>query len=341
MKKLILFLVCQLISTIAFSQVDWRNYSQIFSSKVFNHPDSVGLITLTPNYNDSFREIYSEDSLKKYFSKDQKFIEKRPADFTAINIFGNYPIHFFINGINTANAKKYEYRVTNSSSLNAAWHSINKFADTSIQRLSRLTLAYIGSFNVKNFSQIIVDVKDVSSGKIVSTSVIYRFSIKPVIVNIYLADELDKFLKRLANPGDYHLSTADERKWQKDYSKTELDIFTGLPKMLKLKAPENSIIFYLKGIITDRRQVEYQLEKDNKIYVKWKANDFDNSFIWLKDLIPGNYRLKIRYAFNRDEVLEYPFKITSLWYQSLIFEFLICILGFDIFNIWTKKKRNL
>ncbi len=54
--------------------------------------------------------------------------------------------------------------------------------------------------------------------------------------------------------------------------------------------PDNvNVIFMLDANIYHRGQVQYELRRDNDIVIPWCNNDYDNGFVWVKDLTPGQY----------------------------------------------------
>jgi two-component sensor histidine kinase len=88
--------------------------------------------------------------------------------------------------------------------------------------------------------------------------------------------------------------------------------------LTKLKSTQNSLIFLLKGTITDKSQMDYQLVKDGKVYISWRKNDFDNNFIWLKNLPHGKYQLRVRYNAQPEHIGTCNFIIKPPWYQTMV-----------------------
>jgi two-component system, LytTR family, sensor kinase len=104
----------------------------------------------------------------------------------------------------------------------------------------------------------------------------------------------------------------------------------------------------LKTDIFSKGALDFRILKDNKIYQDWKSNDYDNNFIWLKNLKHGEYKLQMRLAIQRHNITEYPFKIKPEWYQTGRFQLIsgiltVIFLGFFIllfFFIKQKIKRK-
>jgi LytS/YehU family sensor histidine kinase len=80
------------------------------------------------------------------------------------------------------------------------------------------------------------------------------------------------------------------------------------------------VIFYLSSGVFKRNAIEYQLLKNNKVVVNWQPNDNDNSFIRLKQLTHGDYRLLIRYSAQRHNITKYSFQLKPAWYQTAVFK---------------------
>jgi two-component sensor histidine kinase len=105
------------------------------------------------------------------------------------------------------------------------------------------------------------------------------------------------------------MTAAERKKWQDKYSSDSLDLVTGLPNKLVVNSKDNNIIFVLRADIREKEQVQYELVKDKSTLKSWGANDFDNNFIWLKDLAPGDYLLRVRYSAQPGNTMDYPFLV--------------------------------
>ena len=65
---------------------------------------------------------------------------------------------------------------------------------------------------------------------------------------------------------------------------------------------DNSLIIYTNTEITKKEALEYQPLKDGVPYRPWGANAFDNDFILLQHLPPGEYKLQLRMSIQRHNV---------------------------------------
>jgi LytS/YehU family sensor histidine kinase len=75
----------------------------------------------------------------------------------------------------------------------------------------------------------------------------------------------------------------------------------------------------------------------------WTVNDFDFNLVWLKNLSPGHYQLKIRYSVQRNNICTYAFTVTAAWYQTVWAKVALSILvvfavGF-VLLLWRSRKQ--
>lgn len=300
--------------------------------------------------NGSFWNEIMSQALHKSLSKNSLFTLNRPKDFFAITTFDNHRVHFFLQGVNARNANEYEFRVLKNQDVAIVqWTKVSKEGSQDAP-INFRQMAYLGSYLSEEGNDILVDVRKKGTTKIIASAVVEWGSARPVLLNIYSANELNEFLNRLSS--DTYLvsskdliSSKESSKWKLHYSVDQLDAKTSLPKKLKVISTDNNLIFYLKAAIHKKNQVEYELTKDQKVIRSWNKNEFDKSFIWLKNLSPGEYLLKIRYTIQRKNVTEYPFVIVTPWYQTVIFKIIISFLiasylGFVIYLIPVLRQKH-
>ena len=359
MKKLILlipFLVI-LFQTIH-AQVNWgkTEYSML-TSTFSNDKSQVGIVLIIHNTYNPYKATLNEHLLYDFLSKDSTFLKNHSRNFNFHNTADSTKVHFFLNGVTRKNAAEYEFRVVEShDKIMVPWSDITNFDYNNMitditrpqttDRAIRQAIAYLGGYKTKWGNNIIVDVRKKGTNKILTCAVIHWVTFSPRLLNIYTANELNEFLKRLQQYGSSRLSTKEMDKWKHLYKADQLDSVTALPKKLKVPATDNNLIFYLRADIVSKDQVEYELVKDSKVIRPWSVNEFDNGFIWLKDLKPGEYLLKMRYTIQRESVTTYPFEIAIPWQQSTAFRIITGILtlgflGFVIFffKLITQRQK--
>jgi len=309
--KLILFI---LIATcrLAHSQINWGDYSQSFQNGATDKAGKVALILAIRKDNNSFWTAHRSSTFFTAANKDTSFLAKRPKDIIARTIFDTAKVQIFLHGVNRLNAAQYQFSVTAYPRRKVvAWSALTNFTTAAVAASSGLPqMAYIGGYNAKPGEMLVIDVRKKDSREIIATALIAWKSITPAIENLYTSNELNLFFQRLSRPW----SVRNDKRWK------DTDPKTGLPGNLDLSAGNNGLILLLNADIYHKEQVEYSLLRKDKTIVPWKVNDFDNNFIWLQDLAPGQYKLQIRYAVQRDHVKTYQFAVEPAWYQSLIFK---------------------
>ena len=313
MKRILLFLILIVaLAKHASAQIDWAKYSQTYPKGTFDKPYNLGILTMVKEVNNSFWEHGGNNELGRQLAKDTSFTNNRPENIVDITTYDTAKAHFVLHGVVKSNAQDYEYRVLKDyKEVIVPWSSITKFTDAATTKaLSLPPTAYLGGYSTKIGSTIIVDVRLKDLKKIVATSVVVWVPVKPAIIHVYTTNQLNAFLKKL------------QHSWSKD----EPSSLTYVHNKLTLKPTDNNLIFYLADDIYNKEQVEYEVLKNDKILITWKYNDFDNNFVWLKELTPGDYELKIRYAAQRQNVTHFVFEVTTPWYQSTWFKIVAGIL---------------
>lgn len=344
MKRNSLLLVCIVMAVTCRAQIDWGQYSQTFTSNEDNGGPQ--LIAAIPKQNNAFWSLNPSSSLKNALQEDKDFTASRPSNFVAINTFDVQSAHFFVKDV-SQNAR-YEYRVLkDGKQVVTGWSAVITPASHEVKIASTLQgLFYIGAFKADFGHYLVVDLRNKADNRIQSTAVVAWRPLRPTLFNIYKTNELNDFLQRLSHPDGYYMTDAERKKWRDQYGIDDLDAVTSLPKKMIVEAKDNSLIFVLKADIREKEQVEYELLKDNNVVRSWAPNDFDNNFIWLKEFAPGNYLLRIRYAAQPGNILEYAFEVKPppgpsaaylIGMSSLIAAFLALI---AVIALYLKQKRR-
>ncbi|MGH7249784.1 MAG: sensor histidine kinase, partial [Minisyncoccia bacterium] len=269
------------------------------------------LIAAIPRENNSFWPTNSSSVMKNVFEADKEFMAGRPESFVALTTFDQKDAQFFVKGIGNGSMSQYEYRVLEDGKQTVVdWSVLSTPASDSVKTMSTLyDLIYLGGYKTDFGHYLVVDLRRKNDGDIISTAIISWQPIRPLLFNIYTVNELNDFLQRLSHPNGFKMTVAERKKWQDKYGSDSLDLVTGLPNKLVVDSKDNSIIFVLKADIREKEQVQYELVKDRNTLKSWGTNDFDNNFIWLKDLAPGDYLLRVRYSAQPSNTMDYPFQV--------------------------------
>lgn len=322
MKQTLLFLfLLPFFQYTAFTQIDFSKYSTSYLGAGDRPEGLPSLITAQLEVNNVFWPG-GFNGAKDPAVDDPSFYKHRVNKFYSIETYDSTPVHFFAPGIYPHNTHLYEFRVTqNGKKVITPWSTVVRFTDKG-NTVGGGTdpMGYLGAYKTTDGNNLIVDLRKKGSDSIFAYTVVYHRSVYPHIADIFLSNELNRFLKRLSNNWWYKNSDTSQQRWALRYPAKELDSTTSLPKKLVLPATENNVIFFLSVHILHKEDLEYELEKDGAIITGWRSNDFDNGFIWLQNLAPGDYVLKIRYAIQRHNVTTYPFRIKPAWHQTALFK---------------------
>ena len=315
MKTMRLLILLLLGSSPLFAQITWGDYSQSYLTGALDKPETVALILTIPKTNNSFWAIREHSEHFRTLEKDADFRKNRPSGIVARTTFSSDKGHFFLHGVHPKNAQDYEFRVTDypSQRVLVPWSAITQFADEAVVKSSTLPpMAYLGGYVTRLGSMIIVDVRKKGKAGIVATSLLAWESIRPTVAGVYTSENLDIFLQKLQYP------------WAQSSARRSPTY--SLDK-LQLPANNSNLIFTLNAEIYTKNQIQYQLLRDGTLIRPWQNNEYDNSFIWLKDFLPGHYTIQIRYTVQPQHVAEYHFEIEPHWYQTFWFALIVIGLG--------------
>jgi two-component system, LytTR family, sensor kinase len=346
-KSFFFFLLFALSIQSAFTQVDFNALSTSYLGIGDRKGNLPFLMTAEQEVNNAFWPAGANRGIDPG-AGDPSFYKNRVKEFYSTETYDSSDVHFFSPGIYPHNTHLYEFRVTqDGKKVITPWSAVSQFTKKG-NTVGGGTdpMGYLGGYKTSEGSYVVVDLRKKGSDSIFAFTVVYHRSLKPRIADIYLSGELNSFFKRLSNTWQYEQSDTTLRRWTRRYPANEIDPATSLPKKLEVPYTENDLIFFINARINKKDVVEYQLEKDGAIAVSWKPNDFDNGFIWLQHLSPGDYVLKIRYTIQRHNVTTYPFRIKPAWHQTAFFKIIAgsliaAFFGFIIllFRLRTQKKK--
>lgn len=304
-KKLIIF-VAVLISAAAHSQVDWSNYSTSFTLN--NGRPCVGVaIPYNGNHDNHDQNVVGISDWNPGYNYD---IDTALADTIPLYfVYDTAGIIFLFPGITKANASSYEFTILlNNRTPLTSWMQASRFTDTQIGGL--MAGAGMSDTYKAGIGQYLVAILRNRTGKTISSTVIYFKKSVPVVKSISTSDDKMTFLKFVEKPDQFRSPPA-EIGWHRQYSRDYINLSS-----LALSETETSVLVEMYSAIYRRDALEYRLEHDNEKMNKWSPNKYDNNFVLLTDLEPGNYKLQLRYKRQRESVTTLNFKIPPAWYQA-------------------------
>lgn len=307
-----------------------------FSSTYFNYDNSrsknkrVFIATfyfnkLAVNYSLALQKI---PKLKEYGNPgSQSYLQmiNGYAGQYAIPIFDSSGIIITVNGINPENVDQYQFRVIQDKQKEVLpWTKpklfCNAFLMTNIadpDKEDKLS-AYLGQFKAAYGTALTFQVRKLSVPDSINASVTaYWVKWQPRVVGVFMFSQLPDFLSVFKQQWTTPIGNATNIDWSKD---------TYLKLKRNFNYNENNLIFYLDDIIKSKSIIEYNLIR-GKESTGWRVNDFDFNLVWLKNLLPGKYHLKIRYSIQRDNICTYAFTIQAAWYQTAWAKAGLSILG--------------
>jgi len=305
--------------------------SAFYSNKIeVDYKDLVKKIPQLKNYENHKKGIY-EVTLNSTGGRD------------AIPIFDTSGIIITVNGINAKNAHEYEFRVVeNKKKVVVNWRTPQLFVP--VYWMSRIAdptkidsvTAYLGHFKAGYDTGLTFEVRKKSSPDSISVSLsAYWVKWKPKVVSVFTFAGLPNFLKVFNRQwGNQMLRNSYNSDWKTDTTLLKLPT--------KFNHEDNNLIFYLEDIIGSKNVTEYNLV-DGRDSTGWKSNDFDFNLVWLKNLSPGSYELKLRYSMQREHISSYPFTIRAAWYQTLwakigLGTLIVLAIGF-VGLLWSSRKQ--
>lgn len=334
MKIVILFCLL-LINAGAYSQLDWKNYSTSFNggknatlgvaipyNGIYDNTNGniVGTAHWNPQYN---------------INIDTALNDSIPLNF----IYDTAGIYFLAPGIHKENARQFEYCVLlNNKTTITPWTVINQFTQTGIGEMEAGS-GMTGSYSIKQGEYLVAHLRS-KTGKLISSWVVYFKERKPAIASLYTSNNPREF-SQLVNNKDLFGGGPTEIGWHRQYN----SISQGAVKLLHLPYNENSLLLNIDAKISKKEVLEYAVWCAGKIIRDWAPGDYDNNYILLKNLDPGDYTIRIRFRQQRNNITELRFTIASVWYKTAAFRIcvltlLILALAFLLFFLKYRKQKK-
>jgi two-component system LytT family sensor kinase len=311
MRKLLLLLALPIA---AHAQINWKNYSTSFqgNGKEGSRPTLVTAIPYNGIYGGasygsiSPAQLSLDDSLRKQ-------VNNWPAYIGVSNTIDSGEVYFLSPGVHPDNANRYEYRVLlDGSKPILPWSPITHFTEPGFNVNDfGPYFGFLGGYKADWGHSILVDLREKSTGNILSSALVHWTFARPSVHGFYTASNLADLI---GSKGDYW-------NWKPD-SNTQRRLKLLLAGKLLLQPRDNTVVFYVGASIYQRTALEYQLVRGGSVVTPWKPNDFDNDMILLKDLAPGDYTLNIRLRAQRHNPSSYAFTIKANWYETKGFQVL-------------------
>jgi two-component system LytT family sensor kinase len=291
----------------AFATENWKVYAAVFQKQWNLSVPTLVTAVAKADIGSGDGENSGKANVEVSFGTSAFLYRSNFSSTTArISTYDSSKVFFLTPGIYRENAGDYEYRVLlDGAATIVPWSTIRRFADYDFHAGSfKAGFGYLGGYKTSWNHFLLVELRKKDSPDILSSSAVYWKETRPSLLHIYTSSQLNDFLAHLQDP-------------------SKIDTLSGLPAKLVLTSTQDNLVFLLNGKIRDRKSIEYQLVKNGVVSREWQSNEFDGNFIWLKELLPGDYLIRIRYSAQRQNVFEYPFQIRPAWSQTTIFKIIL------------------
>jgi two-component system LytT family sensor kinase len=337
------------MDTTQLADKSWSNYSTTYQGPETENTTPTIVAAIPYNGIYSHNDEYGSPFAMTFDSSRYSFMSYLSKNAEQLDTYDSSNVYFLTPGIHPNNVDKYEYRVTlNGKTVITPWGSIRQFTDDWFQlNAFKKHLGFLGGYKTVWGSFILVELRHKGSDTSFASALVYWKQARPKFLQIYTADdfsELLRLLKNTYNPYTPQVQQDELDKWQKLYPPEQIDPDTHLPKKLVLGPGANNIVFYLTTGVYKKEALEYELLRDGDVETPWRSNDFDNSFIWMKNLTYGDYVLRLRYSAQRHNITEYNFEVMPAWYQTGAFKAvlfgLIAVFFAAIFLLYRLVKQR-
>ncbi|MFT3677784.1 MAG: histidine kinase [Chitinophagaceae bacterium] len=334
MKKFIA--VCLLlIFARAHAQIDWKNYSTSFNggknatlgvaipyNGVYDNTDGniVGIAHWNPSYKISI-DTALNDSIPLYF------------------VYDTAGIYFLTPQVNKENAGQFEYCVLlNNKTAVTPWTPISQFTQTAVGDM-RTGSGITGSYSVRQGEYLVAQLRS-KSGKMIASWVVYFKERSPEIASLYTSNDPLEFSQIVTNKDHFGRGPA-EIGWHRQYN----NITSELGGVLKLSPIETCLLLNIDAKIYKKEALEYTVLLNGKTIRDWAAGEYDNNYILLKDLDPGDYTIRLRFRQQRDKITGLQFSLATVWYKTILFRvavlaLLILLLVFFLLILKYRKQKK-
>ncbi len=322
------------------SNTEWNNYSTSYVDR--QNLISPIIVTAIPynGNNTNFSDIRPELDMMEtntLFRFRSNLSVKGRRLFT----YDSSDVYFLAPGIYSTNASQFEYRVLLNSTITIkTWSAIQQFTDSSFDLSDfKKGMAFLGGYRTGWDNFLELQIRKRGADTAIASALVYWKQIKPVIKEIFTASEFIDFLAASKRPLN---ASGLQDRFHSLYRMNSNNTGTTIPQKLALAPQNDNLVFYLEADIFKREALEYQLLKNNKLLHPWKQNDFDNNFIWIRNIEPGNYEIQIRYRRQRHNAISYAFFMEQVWYKRPVFLILMgaLLLGVIAIIYWLRMQKR-
>jgi hypothetical protein len=335
MKKL-LFISLLIITARAYSQIDWFNYSTSFNTTE-DHPTLGVAIPYNGHYDNFDKNVVGISHWNPQYKLgiDKSLNDQTPLFF----VYDPAGIYFLVPQVTKKNADDFEFTVLlNNKTTITPWSHIDRFTQVNVGNM-KAGNGITGNYAAETGQYLVAHLRN-RAGQIISSMVIYCKEKAPEINALSTADNALAFSNLVNNENRFDKSKPDIG-WHRQYT-NEL---SGGKGRLKLAYNENNVLIDVNSKIYKKEALEYALFKGDREIRKWGPNEFNNHYILIKNIEPGEYRVLIRYKRQRHAETELHFSISPVWYKSAAFRAAICafmILAVALLTFLTKyRKQNM
>ena len=323
-----------MVSVKTYSQIDWSNYSTSFGET--GDKPSLGVAIPYNGIYDNFESNIvgiSHWNPQYKLNIDTTLNEQTPLFF----VYDTAGIYFLVPQLNEKNANDFEFTVLlNNKTIITPWMHISRFTQASVGNL-KAGSGMTGNYRAGIGQYLVAHLRN-KAGQIISSRVIYFKKSAPEIKSLSTSDNALVFSNLIASENRF-----DERQldvgWHRQYT-SNLSVSSD---KLKLSYNENNVLIDINSKIYRKEALEYALFKGDKEIRKWDGNEYNNHYILLKNLDPGDYRVVIRFKRQRNSISELRFSISSVWYKTAAFKaaiLILLILAVVFFNFLSKFRNQ-
>lgn len=243
---------------------------------------------------------------------------------SAVPLFDSSSLVVTAYGINEKNMGEYRFRVLENGKRELVpWREPQLFCGVMLygrydaDGTPEMKMAYLGEFGVPVGNSLTVEVKDLLKPDTVVAASAVWVRRAPSIIGVFGAEDLKSLIQVYKFQWKYDFAKPNGGTYYGDIGLRPVDSLLRIDSVFDHR--HNNVFLYLRDKVKAAELVEYNLVKDGDSS-GWQANTFDPNLVWLQGLGPGDYSLLLRYAFQRQTVNVFRFRVKKAWYQGVLFK---------------------